>query len=88
MAGAAAWLSTSLAEAARAGERAYRGAGGVAEEAIGGVRTVAALGGERRERARCAGIRACFEPATLTICFSRMINALSGVGGARESWHR
>ncbi len=52
MAAAAAWLAASIAEAARAGERAYLGAGGVAEEAIGGVRTVAALGGERRERAR------------------------------------
>jgi hypothetical protein len=56
MAAAAAWLAASIAEAARAGERAYRGAGGVAEEAIGGVRTVEALGGERRERARYAGI--------------------------------
>jgi ATP-binding cassette, subfamily B (MDR/TAP), member 1 len=49
---AGAWMAKHLSEFAKAGERAYRGAGGVAEEALSGVRTVASLCGERREKDR------------------------------------
>jgi ATP-binding cassette, subfamily B (MDR/TAP), member 1 len=54
VAGAGAWMAKHLSEFAKAGERAYRGAGGVAEEALSGVRTVASLCGERREKERYA----------------------------------
>ncbi len=52
VAGASSWMAKSLAECSEAGEAAYTAAGGVAEEAIAGIRTVASLCGERRERDR------------------------------------
>jgi ABC-type multidrug transport system fused ATPase/permease subunit len=54
IAGAGGWMAKNLAEFSKMGERAYRGAGGVAEEAISGIRTVASLCGERREKERYA----------------------------------
>ena len=55
-------MARSLAECARASDAAYAAAAGAAEEALGAVRTVAALCGERRERARYSqGLRAAVE---------------------------
>ena len=54
IAGAGGWMAKNLAEFSRMGERAYRAAGGVAEQAISGIRTVASLSGERREKERYA----------------------------------
>jgi ATP-binding cassette, subfamily B (MDR/TAP), member 1 len=52
IAGAGGWMAKNLADFSKLGERAYRNAGGVAEQAISGVRTVASLCGERREKER------------------------------------
>ncbi len=52
MAGTGGWMAKNLANFAKMGERAYRSAGGVAEQAISGIRTVASLSGERREKER------------------------------------
>ncbi len=52
IAGAGGWMAKNLAEFSKMGERAYRSAGGVAEQAISGIRTVASLCGERREKER------------------------------------
>eukprot|EP00960_Hanusia_phi_P066258 766354-Hanusia_phi.AAC.1 len=52
LAGAGAWMAKNLADLATRGERAYRSAGAVAEQAITGIRTVASLRGEERENQR------------------------------------
>ena len=52
IAGAGGWMAKNLADFSKLGERAYRNAGGVAEQAISGIRTVASLCGERREKER------------------------------------
>jgi len=52
LAGAGAWMAINLASLTTIGEKAYRGAGGVAEQAISGIRTVQSLSGEDREEQR------------------------------------
>jgi len=52
LAGAGAWMAINLASLTTIGEKAYRGGGGVAEQAISGVRTVQSLSGEEREEQR------------------------------------
>ncbi len=82
IAGASAWMARSLAECAQASEEAYAAAGSAAEEALGAIRTVAALCGERRERARYAqGLRAAVEAGVRKARASGM-----GFGGVMGSF--
>ena len=61
IAGASAWMARVLAECDRASDSAYADAGAAAAEALGAVRTVAALCGEQRESVRYAvGLRDAF----------------------------
>jgi len=52
LAGAGGWMAVNLSSLTSMSEKAYRGAGGVAEQAISGIRTVQSLSGEEREKER------------------------------------
>jgi ATP-binding cassette subfamily B (MDR/TAP) protein 1 len=50
LAGAGGWMAVNLSSLTTIGEKSYRAAGGVAEQAVSGIRTVQALSGEKKEK--------------------------------------
>jgi ATP-binding cassette subfamily B (MDR/TAP) protein 1 len=52
LAGAGGWMAVNLSSLTTIGEKSYRSAGGVAEQAVSGIRTVQSLSGEERENER------------------------------------